>query len=154
MDDMCTRIRAIFDDCLLPNNYTNETKCISIQGVTAIFGLDPEKIEKHRTEIYDLMKVLPHTFWENPIGNDGYSFLRLPFTKDNVQWGEQKNAQELMVLGLAAGYMQYLFSKEYWTELPGSVPYIIIHEKPIEVSLFTVKEVMENQPFSTTPVIM
>lgn len=154
MDNMCTRIRTIFDDCLLPTDYTNDTKCISVCGVSAIFGINPDKIEEHREEIFKMMQALPIEFWESPIGSDGYTFLNLPFTKDGAQWGEQQNAQELMVLGITAGYMQYLFSKDYWEVLPGSVPYIVIHEKPIDVTVFTVKNIMDNHVFSSAPIIM
>ena len=148
------RVREIFMDSLLPTDHTDDTKCISVYAVTSIFGLDPEKIENHRDEIRALMEELPNEFWDEPIGQNGYSFLKLPFTKDGEQWGEQQNAQELMFLGLASGYMQYLFSMDFWKALPGSVPYVTIHKEPISIPSITVKDVKENHAYSISPLIM
>lgn len=147
------RVREMFTDSLLPTDHTDETKCISVYGVTSIFGLDPEKIEKYRAEIYSLMEELPNEFWDSPIGQGGYSFIRLPFTKDGDQWGEQQNAQELMILGLAAGYMQYMFGMDFWKALPGSVPYIVIHKDPVQINPVTVNDVKTKHAYSISTLI-
>lgn len=147
------RVREIFVDSLLPTNHTDDTKCISVYAITNVFCLDPEKVEKHRAEIYSLMEELPNEFWEEPIGQGGFSFIRLPSTKENEQWGEQMNAQELMVLGLASGYMQYLFGPKLWKFLPGAVPFVVIHKEPVEISVVTVDEVVKNDACSICPVV-
>lgn len=45
-----------------------------------------------------------------------------------------------MALGLATGYMEYMLPREVWIALPGSVPYVIIHENPVEVLPITVAD--------------
>ena len=128
------RLREIFNDCLLGNTNPTTEAVILINGVNGTFGLDPEKVDIHLDEIKEMLDQLPSQFREaSEGGSDGYSFMALPFDSTGAQWGEQINANELMVLGLATGYMQYLFSAEFWSALPGSVPYVLIHKDPVAV---------------------
>ena len=41
------------------------------------------------------------------------------------QWGNHRNGEELMILGMAINKDQYLFPRNIWESLPGSVPYLI-----------------------------
>lgn len=146
------RIHEILTDCMFNDNYTDDSKCIAVQGITSVFGFKPEKIDEHKNEIYSFLEELPVSFWESPIGDDGYSFLQMPFDKNDQHWGEQINAQELLVLGLATGYAQYLFSKPIWKALPGGVPYVVLHKEPVEVQILTVGDVKTKDVLSIKPV--
>ena len=45
--------------------------------------------------------------------------------ENNEQWGEQRNGDQLMALGLASGWMKLtLEDKRLWIALPGGVPYV------------------------------
>lgn len=137
------RVQEIMMDCLFTDDPKDEDMCISVYGIARCFGFIPEKIENHRDEIHEMMKELPDVFWDsndNPNGGGGYTFMNLPFDKNDHQWCEQPTAELLMALGLATGYMEYMLPREVWIALPGSVPYVIIHENPVEVLPITVAD--------------
>lgn len=135
------QVRNIMCDCLFAEMPADDTKCIGIPSVTRLFALNPSKVELHRSEIFTILRELPLEFWDQKSGGkDGYTFMSLPFDRDGNQWGEQVNADELMTLGLATGYMRYMFPIEMWTMLPGKVPYLIISEDAADVEIITVKD--------------
>lgn len=146
------RVEAILKDCMY-KEIAPENKYIMVYSCLTRIGLNPDKIEQHRNEIYEMLKQLPTAFWDSPTGGGGYTFLALPTDKDGNQWGGQQHADMLMTLGLAAGYIQYLFPIEMWRELPGGVPYIVIYETPLELPVFTQQEVTEQKKISITPII-
>lgn len=137
------RVREIFMDCLYKTAPEEMTPCIGVYDMLDKIAFIPEKIEEHRNEIFQLLQELPETFFED-IGG-GWSFTQLPFTKDGTQWGEQTNGKELMDLGLATGYMQYLFPIEIWRALPGGVPYVIAYRTPKPVKIITIAELSQNE---------
>lgn len=137
------RVREIVMDCLFTDDPKDEDMRISVYGIARCFGFIPEKIENYRDEIHEMMKELPDVFWDsndNPNGGGGYTFMNLPFDKNDHQWCEQPTAELLMALGLATGYMEYMLPREVWIALPGNVPYIIIHENPVTVVPITVAD--------------
>lgn len=146
------RVEAILKDCMY-KEIIPENKYIMVYSCLTRTGLNPDKIEQHRNEIYEMLKQLPTAFWDSPTGGGGYTFLALSIDKDGKQWGGQQHADMLMTLGLAAGYIQYLFPIEMWRELPGGVPYIVIYETPLELPVFTQQEVTEQKKISITPII-
>jgi len=126
-------VQKTFLDCLLDNNYTDESKVIMVHAVTGCFGFDPEKIEKHSEDIHDMISQLHPNFDEK---NQGYTFMNLPFKgENNEQWGEQRNGDQLMALGLASGWMKLtLEDKRLWIVLPGGVPYVYRLDKRADMS--------------------
>lgn len=137
------RVQDVMMDCLFTGDPKDEDMCIAVYGITRRFGFIPEKIENHREEIHEMMKELPDVFWDtndNPNGGGGYTFMNLPFDKNERQWCGQPTAELLMVLGLATGYMEYMLPREAWIALPGRVPYVIIHENPVKVIPITVAD--------------
>lgn len=116
-------VEKVFLDCFLKEGYTDETKVIPVNSVTGNFGFDPDKIEKYSEDIHDMISQLHPNFDEK---NQGYTFMNLPFKgENNEQWGEQRNGDQLMALGLASGWMKLtLEDKDIWAALPGGVPYV------------------------------
>lgn len=116
-------VEKVFLDCFLKEGYTDETKVIPVNSVTGNFGFDPDKIEKYSEDIHDMINQLHPNFDEK---NQGYTFMNLPFKgENNEQWGEQRNGDQLMALGLASGWMKLtLEDKLIWAALPGGVPYV------------------------------
>jgi len=116
-------VEKVFLDCFLKEGYTDETKVIPVNSVTGNFGFDPDKIEKYSEDIHDMISQLHPNFDEK---NQGYTFMNLPFKgENNEQWGEQRNGDQLMALGLASGWMKLtLEDKLTWAALPGGVPYV------------------------------
>lgn len=97
----------------------SDVSTIRIEGITQNFGLHGGRVLEHKDEIHSMLEEL------NPVFKEGYTFMQMPFDKDDRQWGEQPTAQELMVMGMAIGELKYCFPREMWMMLPGSVPYII-----------------------------
>ena len=116
-------VEKIFLDCFLKEGYTDETKVIPVNSVTGNFGFDPDKIEKYSEDIRDMIGQLSSNFDEK---NQGYTFMNLPFKGEAPeQWGEQRNGDQLMALGLASGWMKLtLEDRLMWAALPGGVPYV------------------------------
>lgn len=118
---------CLFDDHELPNG--NDTKpeempagTIFVDGVINRFGLKGAVLEQHREDVKSMIEQLKPEFFPNTGG--GYSFLGLPFTKDDKQWGEHINAEALYVLAAGLGMARFSLPREVWPILPGSVPYI------------------------------
>lgn len=115
--DLATNLHNAFVDCLFKDN-EDTTHNIKVEGITCTFHLHPERLESKRELVQNFLNNLPSEFAE------GYTFMALPFTKTGAQWGEQPNAQELMVMAIGLNLMTYCFPKERWNVLPGGVPYV------------------------------
>lgn len=87
------------------------------QGLVRHIVFDKRKIKKHKGLIKELLNELPLSFFTP----NGDSFLRMPFDKDDCQWGEQTNAEMLFCLGVAADYIWFL-PRPLWVACPGRVP--------------------------------
>lgn len=126
-------VEKVFLDCFLKEGYTDETKVIPVNSVTGNFGFDPDKIEKYSEDIHDMISQLHPNFDEK---NQGYTFMNLPFKgENNEQWGEQRNGDQLMALGLASGWMKLtLEDKLMWEILPGGVPYVYRLDNRADIS--------------------
>lgn len=97
---------------------------IEVQAIAHSFCFCPSRLEGQRQNIIDMLKQLDSAFMRS--GGGGMSFLRLPFDAYGRQWGEQREAEVLMALGMAIGVVSYLFPRELWRILPGGVPYIVV----------------------------
>ena len=115
------QVEALILDCL----NGQEDGALKVEGLLCDFGFSPEKIQLHREEIRALLDQMPREFHLN--GGGGYSFLQLPFTQNGEQWGEQRGAEALLCLGIAAGMATILLPREMWSMLPGNVPYVMIN---------------------------
>lgn len=115
------QVDAILLDCL---NGKEEGAQI-VEGLVRTFGFNPEKIQQRRGEIKVLLDQMPLEFHPGSLGGGGgYTFLNLPFTRDGEQWGEQRDAEALLCLGIAAGMAKILVPRELWSAFPGDVPYV------------------------------
>lgn len=118
-----SNVHDVFVDCLFTDEEEKENPVIA-EGLTMNVGFNPDRLEFHREEVKDFLMQLPHTFRENDGG--GWSFLQACVTNEGYQWGEQRDVQELVLLGVALGYVKYLMPREMWRLLPGGVPYFVI----------------------------
>ncbi len=119
-------VQSIFIDCLFRESELKNGKpigrYIGVQGITHDFGFHIERLNSHRDEILKLVNQLPKM-------GDGISFLDLCLANEGSFWSEQVNMEQIIVLGIACNYLEYLFPKETWLELPGNVPFIIRKEE-------------------------
>jgi hypothetical protein len=100
-----------------------EVHATIVEGITSKFGFNPRRLEKHRAEIGSIVEKLPDVFWEGRGG--GSSFLNACVDRHGHHWGEQRNVEQLMVLGIAIGKIEHC-PREMWSLLPGEMPYITV----------------------------
>jgi len=99
-----------------------EEGALVVSGLVRKFGFSPEKISEHKETIRALLNEMPKEFHKETGG--GMSFLNLCMDKNGDQWGEHRNMEELIALGIAAGMASYTLPREMWDVLPGAVPYV------------------------------
>ena len=98
---------------------------IIVKGVSGTFGFCPAKVEANRKAIKELLSQFKSKFRE------GASLIEAPFLEDDSQWGEQAYAEHILLLGMAAGYVEQLIpyeSRHIWAALPGGLPYYQINK--------------------------
>ena len=127
-------VEKIFFDCLFKSEEIKEDKipedAILVDGITNKFGFHPNRILQHKNEIIALLNELPENFHVNKGG--GWSFLNACIDKDGNQWGEHRNIEQLVCLGIGIKRVSYNLPRELWSALPGSLPYFIIHNEDIK----------------------
>lgn len=109
-----------------------------VEGVLRTFSFRPDRIEGHRAYIGAALAELPHQFRSGELGGGGgWTFLnacgRHPYTDDNAGraelWtGLQSLVETLIALGIAAGKAHWLMPREFWSMMPGGVPYVVVTE--------------------------
>lgn len=133
------RLDEIFRDCLftdseiealLPQQVAEAATIV--EGLTSKFGLNPVRLKRHRLEIEAMIEQLPDIFWA--VRGGGQSFLKACIDRHGDHWGEHRNVEQLVVLGIAIGRMAYCAPREAWGLLPGGMPYVMIKEKPSDGS--------------------
>lgn len=109
-----------FMDCLFKES-EDTTNLVKVEGITRPFGLHARRLEEKRELVNSLLAELPAEFKE------GFTFLNLCTTKDGEQWtGLHKICEELVVMALGLGIMEYCLPRKLWEILPGGVPYLKI----------------------------
>lgn len=71
-----------------------------------------------------MLSELPDQFMLSKGG--GWSFLNVPFTKDEKFWGEQPDAECLICLGIGLNLAQFQLPRFLWAAFPGGVPYVTV----------------------------
>lgn len=118
-------VEEVFLSCLFREG-EDVSNAVQAEGVISTFGFHPERLNNSRTAIQALLAELPLPFREGEGG--GWSFLQACETKNGDLWGEHRNIEQLMTLGLATGDVEYLMPREMWSALPGGVPYFVVKD--------------------------
>jgi hypothetical protein len=95
-------------------------------GVMVRVGFHPERLQQSKENVRELLSHLSSDFMTTEGGGKGSSFLNACMTKTGVQWGEHKNVDELLMLGLALGFINYCLPREKWNFFPGGMPYFAV----------------------------
>jgi hypothetical protein len=124
------KVEAVFRASLYPGDIGDEIPegAVLIRGIMTSVGFDPVGLEENKAAINALVDELPELF-ASGVGGGG-SFLALCDDRNGRQWGEHRNMEMLMLLGIAIDRMAYLLPREQWHMLPGSLPYVVV--KPLE----------------------
>jgi len=122
-------VNNVFMDCLFEENTPeNLERAVKVGGIMSTFGFDPDKIEKYAEDIGLMLKQLPDQFQEKRGG--GWSFLNSCNRSDGTQWtGLHRTMEQLMVIGIAAGWAEIQAPREMWPMLPGGMPYFVVYEE-------------------------
>jgi len=105
--------------------HTPPQGAVVVEGLTMNFAFHPERLESHRAQIRDWLCQLPVQFRrENGGGWSTLNAVMLHPIEDGVQWGEQMDMQELLCLGIGLGLAKWQLPRDYWSVLPGGMPYV------------------------------
>jgi hypothetical protein len=123
-------VTEILRDCLftdeeMPNPELPEG-AVYVEGIMNPYGFHPERLESHREEVRGMLDQLNPAFRASVGG--GWHFTQMPFTVEGEHWGEHPNCEQLMVLAIGLGLMQYLLPREMWSATAG-VPYLVYMDK-------------------------
>lgn len=117
------RVKEIFLDCLFKDG-EDTTNHVRAEGVVHNVGFHPQRLESYRNEVTTILGCLPEPFMMSKGG--GWSFLNTCMDRDGSQWGEQLNAEELLLLGIGLGKVKCQVPRELWSAFPGGVPYYTV----------------------------
>lgn len=127
-------VHDTFIDCLFTEEELDEVTpgeapegAVIAEGIVMKVGFHPCRLESHRTEVVTWLEALDRNFFvEAEGGGGGWSFLQLPADANGDLWGQQQNAEQLMMLGVGLGLVTPLLPREMWSALPGGVPYLAV----------------------------
>lgn len=97
---------------------------VIVDGLVRKFGFHPARVAAEKPAIDSLLAELPDNFKLN--GGGGWSFLNGCMDRDGQQWGEQRDVEALVCLGIGAGSASWVM-KDMANVLPGGVPYFETH---------------------------
>ena len=127
MENIAERVTKIVKDSLYkPEEITDKEKppegAIVVDGIMRKWGFHPERLLSHKEEVREILNEMPETFHMK--GGGGWSFLNLCMDKNNNQWGEHANMDELCVLAIGLKMGKWLMPRDVWEVLPGGMPYV------------------------------
>lgn len=139
MQNIAQTVHDTFLACL----YTEE-EIASLQGATpqdAVIvdtirgkvGFHPQRLEASRDKVIEVIREMPLPFRPTSKGGgDGWWFLNLCMTKDEVQWAEHPTMNELIALAFALKLGKFCLPREYWGMLPGGMPYLVLDDEEVK----------------------
>ena len=107
MELTASKVNEVFMDCLFKSEPEPGDKFIPVRGIVTNVGFVPKKINDYSLTIKMMLNELDDTFKED--------------------------MEQLMLLGIAAGWLKYLLPRELWPALSGGVPYLVIVNDRIKV---------------------
>ncbi len=117
-------VANLFNDCLFIEG-EDESNGVEIDGVVSKYRFHPKRLEDSKEEIGILLSELPRSFHEIAL-TGGASFLQAGYNKSGQPWGEHKNIEQLMCLGIASGLAIYSIPKSLWAACPGGMPIFMV----------------------------
>lgn len=109
--------------CLFKDGEPTDDR-VEARGVVGGYGFHPQRLVEHSAPIGEMLAQLPQTFHEGTGG--GWSFLNACMREDGRQWGEHRDIDSLLCLGIATGQAKILLPREMWSIFPGGMPYFSV----------------------------
>ena len=124
-------VAVAFLDCLFnKSEKIGDANIIQVDGAMQSFGFNISRVDSHRDVICSMLSQLPGPFHKDSGG--GWSFLQGVCDKQDNQWGEHQNVDQLMTLGIALGVVTYITPREMWVTLPGDMPFFQVDVKDMQ----------------------
>lgn len=127
MELTAANIKSVINDCLFKDEEVANgppSDFVAAEGVMMRVGFHPARLESHREDVRSMLGQLADDFMHDKGG--GMSMLNMCQTKDGEQYGEQRDADALFMLGQALGLAAPALPRELWAAFPGGLPYIIV----------------------------
>ncbi len=125
-------VNDIMRDCLFSNEEVDgkteeelKQNAVPVDGLVVKVGFHKGRLEEHATEIEEMLAQLPSAFKEGE--GDGWSFWKAALREDGMQWTKSdQRIDELFMLGMGIGKAEYRAPREFWSALPGGMPYYVV----------------------------
>lgn len=101
---------------------------ILVQGCVNKFGFHPGRLATYHDEIEEMLQDLPRLFRMSY--GQGWSLMNMVVDREENLWGGQREADWLAVLAIGLGLGGWVLEPEYWSALPGSMPYFVYFDQP------------------------
>lgn len=126
--NFAARVRALFERARVVGGSAlideNNQRYVRVKGVAHDFAFVRDRLDGIRSDYIALcVEMLPDLFYQSKGG--GWTFLDLPFDRNEERWGEQRDAEVFLAIGLALDIAKYSLGREFWSALPGGVPYVV-----------------------------
>lgn len=121
---------CLFDQSEIPPDGSDPPGTVIVEGVVSKFGFHAERLKAAKPKIVAMLAELPREFFDTESGGGGgWSLINLPFRADGSQWGEQLDGDELFCLASGVGLASFCAPREFWSALPGGVPYVVFRRE-------------------------
>lgn len=114
---------VLFKDDEAPNESPPED-AVKVEGLVNQYAFHPSRLTAAKSDIDGLLSELPAQFHRGKGG--GWSFLNACMNNDGDQWGEHRDIERLICLGIGVGSASWLM-KDMAEVMPGGVPYLEVH---------------------------
>jgi hypothetical protein len=121
-------VRETFNKCLYELTPANINELTIIQGIQLNVGFDPAQLKEQEPRIHALLDQLPAPFHQANGG--GWWFGNACVDKNERQWGEHRDIDMLIILGLAIKRVEFCMPRDMWEVLPDGLPYFMIKTRP------------------------
>lgn len=96
---------------------------VIFEGIMRKYGFDPVRLEANREKVRALIaETVPNEFLKS--GGGGYTFLNLCVDRSGDQWAEHPTLDDFIALSGALGMAGFCMPRDFWSFLPGGVPYV------------------------------
>lgn len=119
------KVKLVLLECLF-NTGEPTANHVPAEGLRHRCGFHPGRFAEKQPEIIAMLKEL-HSGFSTA---DGASFLTMCVDRYGEQWcDEQDTMDQLLMLGMAAGALEFTTPKVLWPSLPAGMPFVRITEQ-------------------------
>ena len=129
MELTASKVNDIFADCVFKTRPELGTKYIHVKGIVSEMGFVPKKINDYSLTIKMMLNELDDNFKED-IGG-GRPVTQMSVNRSNEKWADNQTMEQLLMLGLASGWLKFLFPKKLRNT--NGVPYVAFVKDRINV---------------------